>query len=254
VDEETWIACAEPREMLRHRLPTQPSGRKLRLWACAYARRVWKLLDGWAREIVEAAERWADGETGEQLEAALEGAWLRIMDGRGGTFEEYLAVACADPSPEGAAVEAAGYSDRLAVPGLRAAEDKAAGAALLRRVVGNPFRPSAVDLAAPGWNGGAAVRLAEALYQERAFDRLPILGDLLEEAAYTDPVFLAHCRGPGPHARGCFVDALTGHGERLRRLGRRKNVRRAHRARLTSEAKEVRITHNWMRYMIAACR
>jgi hypothetical protein len=44
-----------------------------------------------------------------------------------------------------------------------------------------------------------------------AFDRLPVLGDLLEEAGCGDAALLAHCRGPGPHAHGCFVvDALTG--------------------------------------------
>jgi hypothetical protein len=53
--------------------------------------------------------------------------------------------------------------------------------------------------------------MAEAIYQERAFDRLPILGDLLEEAGCDDAAILSHRRGPGPHCRGCWVvDLLTG--------------------------------------------
>jgi hypothetical protein len=86
-----------------------------------------------------------------------------------------------------------------------------AQADLVRCLFSNPFRKPAVDPAVLAWNDGAAVRLAEAIYQERAFDRLAVLGDLLEEAGCADAVILAHCRGPGPHARGCFVvDALTG--------------------------------------------
>ncbi len=44
---------------------------------------------------------------------------------------------------------------------------------------------------------------------ERAFDRLPILADALEEAGCDHPDVLAHCRGPGPHARGCWVVDLV---------------------------------------------
>jgi hypothetical protein len=45
----------------------------------------------------------------------------------------------------------------------------------------------------------------------RALDRLPILADALEEAGCTDADILAHCRGPGPHVRGCWVvDLLLG--------------------------------------------
>jgi hypothetical protein len=45
----------------------------------------------------------------------------------------------------------------------------------------------------------------EAIYTDRAFDRLPILADALEEAGCTDAAILEHCRGPGPHVRGCWV-------------------------------------------------
>lgn len=79
---------------------------------------------------------------------------------------------------------------------------------LLRCIVGNPFRPVAFD---PAWRSETAVALASAVYAERAFDRLPILGDALEEAGYDHPDVLGHCRGPGPHARGCWVvDGVLG--------------------------------------------
>ena len=38
---------------------------------------------------------------------------------------------------------------------------------------------------------------------------LPLLADALEEAGCDDRVVLDHCRGPGPHARGCWVVDLV---------------------------------------------
>ena len=44
---------------------------------------------------------------------------------------------------------------------------------------------------------------------QKAFDRLPILADALEEAGCDDPAILAHLRGDGPHCRGCWVVDLA---------------------------------------------
>jgi hypothetical protein len=49
------------------------------------------------------------------------------------------------------------------------------------------------------------VRLAEQIYKERAFNRLPTLADALEESGCQEAALLAHCRGPGPHVRGCWA-------------------------------------------------
>jgi hypothetical protein len=75
----------------------------------------------------------------------------------------------------------------------------------LRDIVGNPFRPTAVEPAWLTWNGGMVTTLARTIYDEHAFDRLPILADALEDACCDDAAILAHCRGPGPHVRGCWV-------------------------------------------------
>jgi hypothetical protein len=84
--------------------------------------------------------------------------------------------------------------------------------AILRCIFGNPFRPAPpVDPAWPAWNGGSVRKLAEGIYEERAFDRLPVLADALEDAGCSDPSLLGHLRGPGPHVRGCWVvDLLLG--------------------------------------------
>jgi hypothetical protein len=63
------------------------------------------------------------------------------------------------------------------------------------------------------WHGGTIPKLAQAIYDERAFDRLPVLADALEEAGCTDADLLGHLRGPGPHVRGCWaLDLLLGKG------------------------------------------
>jgi hypothetical protein len=55
--------------------------------------------------------------------------------------------------------------------------------------------------------------LAGAIDSEHTFDRLPYLGDALEEAGCTDSEILGHCRVPDGHARGCWViDLLLGKG------------------------------------------
>jgi hypothetical protein len=82
---------------------------------------------------------------------------------------------------------------------------------LLREIVGNPFRPFALDPAWLRWSEGLVARLGQSIYEDRGFERLPILADALEDAGCTDAAILDHLRGPGPHARGCWaLDALLG--------------------------------------------
>jgi hypothetical protein len=80
----------------------------------------------------------------------------------------------------------------------------------VRCLFANPFRSAPFS---PSWRTAEVLRLAGAIYAERAFDRLPILADLLEEAGTTDAALLAHLRGPGPHTLGCHaLDAALGKG------------------------------------------
>ena len=119
--------------------------------------------------------------------------------------------------------EIAGYRDRWDVRGYGNSQTNAlyrslvqggwerayqGNVTLLRCIVGDPFRPVTF---APEWRTSTAVALAQAIYTERAFDRLPVLADALEEAGCDHPDVLAHCRGDGPHARGCWVvDGVLG--------------------------------------------
>lgn len=67
------------------------------------------------------------------------------------------------------------------------------------------FRSVTINSAWLAWNEGTVRKVAQAIYDERAFDRMPILADALEEAGCTNTDILAHCRQPGEHVRGCWV-------------------------------------------------
>jgi len=80
--------------------------------------------------------------------------------------------------------------------------DQRDAADLLREQLGNPFRQYTFD---PAWRTETVVALASGIEADRAFDRMPILADALEEAGCDERAMLDHLRGPGPHARGCWV-------------------------------------------------
>jgi hypothetical protein len=73
---------------------------------------------------------------------------------------------------------------------------------LLREIFGNPFRPVILD---PRWLTSAVVDSATAIYNHRAFDRMPILGGALLDAGCDNEEIIAHCRSEATHVRGCWV-------------------------------------------------
>jgi hypothetical protein len=77
---------------------------------------------------------------------------------------------------------------------------------IFRCVFGNPFHPVAFD---PRWRTADTVGLARGIYEDRAFDRLPLLADALMDAGCADEQVLEHCRSEGPHVRGCWVVDLV---------------------------------------------
>jgi hypothetical protein len=91
-------------------------------------------------------------------------------------------------------------------------EQKAAQAdhaRLLRDITGPSIRGEI--LFPPAWRTPTALSLADAFYNDGRAIFLSILADALEDAGCTDAAILDHCRGPGPHVRGCWVvDLLLG--------------------------------------------
>jgi hypothetical protein len=75
-------------------------------------------------------------------------------------------------------------------------------AAIFRDVFANPYRPVTFH---PAWRTSNATALATSIYDERAFDHLPILADALEDAGCDNGDVLNHCREAGEHVRGCWA-------------------------------------------------
>jgi hypothetical protein len=73
---------------------------------------------------------------------------------------------------------------------------------LLRDVVGPMSGPVVLE---PAWRTEAGLGLARGIHDDRAFERMPILADALQEAGCEDARVLDHCRGTTPHVRGCWV-------------------------------------------------
>jgi hypothetical protein len=199
------------------------SHRKLRLFACACCRRVWHhLTDPRSRAAVEVAERHADGRaTKEELEQAGSAAYAAIVALLGVTSppnrQDYpinlpdavWRTTEISPSLADFRNTVRLVAGRTSVPGD--GEGLKPQADLLRDIVGTPepFRRVRFDRRWPLHNDRAARRLALTIYKESRFDLLPILGDALEDAGCAEADILDHCRGPGPHVRGCWVVDLV---------------------------------------------
>jgi hypothetical protein len=181
------------------------------------------LPDAGSRRAVAVAERFSDGladqrERSEARAAALLAAkaggsatgqaawapyWAASSSIRPVIWNAYVAAAEAlARHAAGGRGDAAAYNAARAAAALEQAQR-------LRDLSGNPFRPVRIERAWLTWNRGLVVSLARSLYDEAAFDRLPILADALEDAGCTDVELLGHCRAPLSHVRGCWaVDAL----------------------------------------------
>ena len=238
--ERQWRASKDPERLLAF-LGTWCGPRKRRLFACACCRRIWNWVEGTpAATAVEVAERFADGLLGEpELATALSGAAAAATRG----YKEYWSsdstpsyvshlaatacgCACAPPKATRASrgyrvADCARYARQ--VPGFAAEgavehgrrwrqhtlRESAAQAAILREIVGNPFRPVALD---PSWLTSTVVALATGIDEERALDRMPILADALQDAGCDSDDLLTHLRDPhATHVRGCWaLDLVLG--------------------------------------------
>jgi hypothetical protein len=209
--EQEWLTCGDPQPMLGC-LKGKASDRRLRLVAASFCRRIWRqMTDQRSREAVEVAERFADGDgTSRALRESRQVALgvlttvsLQVSHRNGA---EAAAATCLLD-----AMAAAVHASRYAwVYGHSADQsERTEQARLIRHIFGPlPFRSVLLD---PAWQTSTVTTLAQAIYDDRAFDRLPILADALEEAGCANADVLNHCRSDGPHVRGCWViDLLLG--------------------------------------------
>lgn len=205
-----WAACQTVEVVIEYllRCELEPSARKRRLLACAVCLRAQEELEDVGWKALQMVERFADGQAGESdLGAAAATVERMVQRGLSGRWMPGLNWILRLRSVVQPDVPLRADLLKPPVPPWPFDEDLA----LLREMVGNPFRPVVLE---PGWliwHGGTVRLLAEAIYTERTFDVMPILGDALEDAGCTDADLLAHCRQPTPHYRGCWLlDLLLG--------------------------------------------
>jgi hypothetical protein len=257
-EEAAWFTGTDPRPMCRL-LRGQDRGRKHRLFASACCRRVAHLLtDDRPLQALEVLERYLDGEltlkdyaVGEREAADACAAQARVVgaieSGRRSSEADRVrlfaallaaqAVADCFGSVTSAAADccgalrACGTAELTDDLQLRETGDRienaerAAQAALLRDIFGNPFHPTALD---PAWRTTPAMSLARKMYASHDFGDMPDLADALQDAGCESERILNHCRysspqvaGPGgsqgagrtthtsTHVRGCWVVDLV---------------------------------------------
>jgi hypothetical protein len=237
VTEDEWQTSVDPFPMLRV-LPTGKCHRKRLLLVCA----AWRLVrdslpEEHSRLALDALEDFAERVgiakqndvewTVMQIEEPL---WPRVWDESGHFRPEWGVRTAALAATMLVGAAALDFGDRYIAAEAEAERAEAkvlqdgaapAGAwtqqlallsACVRDLFGNPFRLSPPPPAAVlTWNDGTVRRIADGIYQERAFDRLPILADALLDAGCDNEALILHCRSEGPHVRGCWaLDLILG--------------------------------------------
>ena len=219
--EDEWFAATDPADMLAF-LEGRTSDRKYRLFGVAcVARLVGPAQHRDLLPVLRTVERYTEGGLSDaELAAVVESmpdpagdpsaVWacrhLCSTDQSGHSVAAASSVYSADASSV-----ASGEEFRLRLH-LRHTpswgEERRHQSFLLRDVLGNPFRPAVFHAY---WLTSNVAVLATGIYDEKAFDRMPILADALQYAGCDTAEVLDHCRGPGPHVRGCYVlDLLLG--------------------------------------------
>jgi hypothetical protein len=222
--EREWLECADPTPMLEF-LGCKASDRKLRLFACACCYQCRRIRNDERRQrAVRVAEEYADRTVaGDSLDSARvelvvmcdestmepaqtvlrRGPVLEIAEDTIWAIRELTALDINWDKPASAPFT----FDEKRLANKTRGETRRVQATLIRWIFGFlSFRPITIY---PAWQTATVVSLAQAIYDERAFDRLPILADALEDAGCTQEEILNHCRQPGEHVRGCWcVDLL----------------------------------------------
>lgn len=241
--EDEWFGCTDVSDLLlqvrgersRRCVACTTSERKLRLFACACCRHIWRLLiDPRSRAAVLFGERIADGEaTKSERAAALRlahdassdidaahwnGDWDSLkVPSLPAASAAYLTLVEGDtqfdrhtpylPDADQVALDCKRAIGLAGGPAAVQAEN-VAQVAMFHDIMGNPFRPVHVGRSSLTEE---VIQLALSIDSERRFDRLPGLAEALERAGCKNREILDHCRKRGPHVRGCWVvDLLLG--------------------------------------------
>ena len=217
----------------------------MRLFACACCRRILHVFtDKISRKTIEFAERFADGKAtrndlhgnawgkpGQAFPVIERKAWDAAHNSAAyGARMVERAVLAADKEmfrawesmfdaawrKFGCSLHEAEEAADASMPADWVSRGKPAGreerkhqSFVCRDIFGPlPFRSVTVEQT---WLTSTVTSLATAIYQERAFDRLPILADALEDAGCPQHDILSHLRSSGEHVLGCWpLDLVLG--------------------------------------------
>ena len=208
--EQEWLAATDPRPMLSALTP-ETCLRKSRLFMVACSRRHFGKAVQECKEAIDAAERFADGVEQVQTLIRLRERLPPSDTDDDGSPPPFPATAFWITHGEYTQGEQVRYLMDQVVLLMQDAGgrgEQVAQVALLLDIFGNPFRPVTSD---PSWLTSTVVSLAEGIDTQRAFDRMPILADALQDAGCDAADILDHCRRAVSHVRGCWViDLLLG--------------------------------------------
>ena len=210
--EQDWLQVGDPISMLEY-VQASATDRKLRLFSIACYRAWWdKIEDENAKLVVEFAERLAD-EKLTKRERKLHNELFDDMFGDSEDGQLFVGGLTSDSMHHTYHVVVEAYgSNAASVISKLVLDSFAWGRARpkerrrqcndIRDIFGNPFRPMTFD---PKWQTPTVTAMAQAMYEDRDFTAMPILGDALEEAGCINEDILQHCRGMSGHVRGCWV-------------------------------------------------
>lgn len=211
--EAEWLASNDPVQMIML-MNRKIHNRKSRLAGCGICRYVWDHLDSAERHVVEVAERFADNLASrselaaarKQIRISSPASDVSLLSGQGmrtASVMKEVVVAVYGMIVDPLRQDREAFDRERPYRAVRRDQS-----ALIRCVFGNPFSPVTV---LPEWRTSTVIPLAQQMYDSRDFSAMPILADALQDADCSDEAVLTHCRGPGPHVRGCFVvDACLG--------------------------------------------
>jgi hypothetical protein len=216
--EDQWLTNSQVEDMLKY-LGVAASARKLRLFAVACARRVLpRAADYYMTHAINVAEQFADGLAKKwhlaAARKALQSSHAERSKRWSPLYSDHIRSvpawhAARDQIVQGAK-DCAGCSAwsttrkirygtvTMTIPDKELKEQ----CSLLRDIFGNPFRPVTLD---PRWLSSNVLDLARTIYEQRVFERMPILADALMDAGCDSEEMLNHCRGEVLHVRGCWV-------------------------------------------------
>jgi len=251
MDEAEWLMTENVQAMIdlitaahsRHGEPALVSFKKIRLFECAVCRHVWdakncrqcgglkmivlpynedteggfavcdscgatgrtpSLTNGDCRDAVKVAEHFIDGQVGYEAMREFRETLPNLDHPDFAQMQLVINCCMADGWRQaGVLCEVASYHFKVPVREL---------ADILRDVIGNPFRDHDYTiLPVPSLAAQTAVDMAKTIYNNRAYERLPILADALEDAGCGKADVLDHLRLLGTHVRGCWaLDVVAG--------------------------------------------